>query len=40
MGGMGTILRGNFKRRNSEREENVSEVALTLNRHLVGEESR
>lgn len=39
-GGMGTILRGNFKRRYSEREENVSEVALTLNRHLVGEESR
>lgn len=37
----GTTLRGNFKRRNSEREDvSEGERALTLNRHLVGEEGR
>lgn len=40
-GANGTILRGNFKRRNSEREDvSEGERALTLNRHLVGEEGR
>lgn len=40
-GANGTTLRGNFKRRNSEREDvSEGERALTLNRHLVGEEGR
>lgn len=40
-GANGTTLRGNFKKRNSEREDvSEGERALTLNRHLVGEEGR